>query len=125
MSLEDEFSELQRLLAQKDLITEPRKSSGSGFIELLLAKRKNIKYKMYQERGHSMPHIHIDYGRINHIASYSVETGERLEGNLPKKYDSDISSWLSTNREKLVKLWQLLQDAGETSAIIGELQGDV
>lgn len=125
MSLEDEFSELQRLLAQKDLITEPRKGSGSGFIELLLAKRKNIKYKMYQERGHSMPHIHIDYGHMSHVASYSVETGERLEGNLPKKYDTDVSSWLSTNKEKLVEIWKSLQDGGEPSAIIGELQGDV
>jgi hypothetical protein len=110
VSLEDEFSELQRLLAQKDLITEPRKGSGSGFIELLLAKRKNIKYKMYQERGHIMPHIHIDYGRTIHVASYSVETGERLEGNLPKKYDIDVSNWLSTNKEKLVEIWKSFQD---------------
>lgn len=125
MSLEDEVSELQRLLAQKDLITEPRKGSGSGLIELLLAKRKNIKYKMYQERGHSMPHIHINYGHMNHAASYSVETGERLEGNLHKSYDIDVSSWLSTNRERLVEIWRSLQDCGEPSAIIGELQGDV
>nr|WP_019366914.1 DUF4160 domain-containing protein [Pseudomonas luteola] len=125
MSIEDEFSELQRLLAQKDLITEPRKGSGSGFVELLLAKRKNIKYKMYQERGHSTPHIHIDYGRMNHVASYSVETGERMEGNLPKKYDTDVSNWLSTNKEKLVEIWKSLQSGGEPSAIIGELQGDV
>lgn len=125
MSLEDEFSELQRLLAQKDLITEQRKGSGSEFIELLLARRKKLKYRMYQERGHSIPHIHIDYGHMNHVASYSVETGERLEGNLPTKYDKDVSSWLSTNKEKLVEIWESLQDGGEPSAIIGELQGGV
>lgn len=125
MALEEEFSELQRLLAQRDLITEPRKSSSSGFIELLLAKRKNIKYKMYQERGHSMPHIHIDYGRMNHAASYAIETGERLEGNLPKEYDSDVSSWLSRNQGKLIELWKSLQDGEDPSPLVGELQGDV
>lgn len=125
MALEEEFSELQRLFAQKDLITEPKKQHRSGFIELLLAKRKNIKYKMYQEHGHSMPHIHIDYGNMNHAASYAIESGERLEGNLPKKYDSDVSSWLSRNQEKLMEIWGVLQDGEDPKPLVGELQGDV
>ncbi|ATC86219.1 DUF4160 domain-containing protein [Pseudoalteromonas arctica] len=39
-----------------------------------------MKIKIYQEKGHHLPHIHIDYGRQQHAASYAIETGERIEG---------------------------------------------
>jgi hypothetical protein len=51
MTLETEFYELQRLLAQTDLITEPLRKTSSGFVEALLAKRKPLKIKIYQETG--------------------------------------------------------------------------
>jgi hypothetical protein len=37
MSLDEEFKELQRLFAQKDDITQPRRPSKSDFMEILLA----------------------------------------------------------------------------------------
>ncbi|MGJ7462075.1 DUF4160 domain-containing protein [Halomonas sp. MA07-2] len=125
MSLDEEFDELQRLFAQKDLLTEPRRPAGNGFMEVLLAKRKNMKIKIYQERGHSLPHIHIDYGRQHHAASYAIESGERIEGNLSKKYDSDVSSWLERNREKLLKIWNALQAGTPHEPLMAELSGDV
>ena len=124
MPLDEEFSELQKLLAQKDLITESRKRASSGFTEFLLAKRRNMKYKIYQERGHTMPHIHIDYGRMNHAASFAITSGERLDGNLPKKYDSDISSWLSRNQNQVLKIWESLQNGEDPKDLTGKLLGD-
>lgn len=124
MSLEEEFDELQRLFAQKDLLTEPRKSSGSGFMEILLAKRKNMKIKIYQERGHHLPHIHIDYGKQRHAASYAIESGERIEGDLSKKYDSDVSSWLDRNRDKVLEIWNALQAGTQHEPLLAELAGD-
>lgn len=125
MSLEYEFDELQRLFAQKDLLTEPSRSSRSGFMEILLAKRKNMKIKIYQEKGHHLPHIHIDYGRQQHAASYAIETGERIEGNLPRKYDNDVSNWLEQNRDKVLEIWQSLQAGMPHEPLLAGLAGDV
>ena len=58
--LEEKLKLLQYDLAQIDLITASYNQSSSDSLELLLMKLKEIKLKMYQERGHFMPHIHID-----------------------------------------------------------------
>ena len=125
MSLDEEFSELQRLFAQKDMLTERRPQTRSGFMEILLIKRKNMKFKIYQEKGHHLPHIHIDYGNKNHVASYSIETTQRLDGSLPKKYDKDVSSWLESNKEKVLEVWDVLQLGKPHENLISELAGDV
>ncbi len=123
--LEEELNYLQRLLAQKDHIIAPSRSSNTAFQKFQLAKRKNMKFKMYQEKSHRLPHIHIDYGHENHTASYAIESGERLDGNLPKKYDSDVKNWISGNQEKLVEIWHSVQNCQDIKALIEELQGDV
>lgn len=76
MNLDEEFYELQKLFAQKDLLAEKRRSSGGGFMEILLVKRQNMKIKIYQEKGHQLPHIHIDYGnkRMLPVMPYNQET---------------------------------------------------
>jgi hypothetical protein len=125
MQLDEEFSELQRLFAQKDMLTDRRPQSRSGFMEILLIKRQNMKLKIYQEKGHHLPHIHIDYGNQNHVASYAIETGERLEGSLPKKYDQDVLSWLEYNRAKVLEIWQVLQVGEPHGNLISELCADV
>ena len=125
MSLDKEFSELQRLFAQKDMLTERRPQSRSGFTEILLIKRKNMKFKIYQEKGHHLPHIHIDYGNKNHVASYSIQTTKRLDGSLPKKYDKDVFSWLECNKEKVLEIWNALQLGEPHENLISELAGDV
>ena len=125
MNLDNEFSELQRLFAQNDSLTDKRPHSKNGFMELLLIKRKNIKFKIYQEKGHQLPHIHIDYGKQNHVASYDVASSERLEGNLPKKYDRDVLSWLERNRGKVLKIWSVLQAGESHNNLVAELTGDL
>lgn len=124
MGLEEEFTELQNLFAQKDPITQPRKASKNGFMEILLAKRKNMKIKIYQEKGHKLPHIHIGYGKKNHAASYSIESGDRLEGDLPKKYDSDVVFWLNRNRCQILEIWHTLQKGNAHETLVAELAGD-
>src|SRR5712691_11521708 len=73
---------LQLAFAQIDMMTQP--SMGLGYIELLLMRYKALKIKIYQEVGHRLPHVHIDYGRDHHVASYMIENGRRLSGNLDK-----------------------------------------
>lgn len=125
MNLDEEFYELQRLFAQKDLLTEKRRSSGGGFMEILLVKRQKMKIKIYQEKGHQLPHIHIDYGKQTHAASYAIQSGDRIEGNLSKKYDSDVSSWLGRNRDKILEIWNALQVGAPYEPLIAELTGGV
>lgn len=125
MSLEKEFDELQKLFSQNDLLTEPRPSAKNGFIEILLAKRKNMKIKIYQETGHHLPHIHIDYGNQCHSASYAIESGARIEGSLHKKYDADVSDWLDRNRSKVLEVWNALQVGEAYEPLLAELAADV
>ncbi|MBA6340024.1 DUF4160 domain-containing protein [Colwellia sp. MB02u-10] len=121
MSLDKEFDDLQQLFAQKDLLTEPIRSAGSGFMEILLLKRKNMKIKIYQEKGHQLPHIHIDYGKKRHTASYSIDSGQRIKGELSKKYDSDVSNWLKRNRKKVLEVWDSLQVGMSHEHLLSEL----
>lgn len=125
MKLKAELSELQRLLAQTDLITGYMQSSNSGFVEALLAKRKPLKVKIYQEVGHSMPHVHVDYGRRHHVATYRVNDGERIEGNLDKKYDSDVSNWLVRNNNVILVVWDELQSGKDPKELIATLPEDL
>ncbi|OHY99665.1 hypothetical protein BC443_08285 [Salinicola sp. MIT1003] len=83
-----------------------------------------MKIKIYQEKRHPLPHIHIDYGKQQHAASYSIESGERIEGSLPKKYDRDVSDWLVRNREKILMIWTSLQAGMPHEPLIIKLAGD-
>ncbi|MBI4006834.1 MAG: DUF4160 domain-containing protein [Gammaproteobacteria bacterium] len=124
MNLESEIKELQRQLAQVDLVTESSTRSGSKLLELLLLKSKDIKVKMYQEQGHAMPHIHIDYGRQHHVASFSIEPPARLEGTLDRKYDKEVTKWVASHKHKLLEIWKTLQAGGETTSLVAELAGN-
>ena len=71
---------------------------------------QNLKIKMYQEKTHPRPHVHIDYGNSNHSASYSIKEGVRLAGNLPSKYDKKVKKWINKNTGDLIKIWDEIQD---------------
>jgi hypothetical protein len=115
--------ELQRNLAQVDLLTRPARSSG-GFTEFLIVKRDNLKLKMYQETGHNLPHIHIDYGKVAHAASYGVDPPVRIAGKLASKYDRSVLEWLREHKDELMMLWELLQAGDDPSAAVVSLRGD-
>lgn len=122
--LESEVSELQRHLAQVDLLTGTTRQRNKDAIEFLLFKRSNLRFKMYQEPGHSLPHIHIDYGRENHIASYSIDPAARIVGTLDRKYDRTVTEWVSSHKEMLLNLWTVVQAGGKVSNLAIELAGD-
>ncbi len=126
MSYQEIVETLQRKLAEIDLLTEPRprRHSRPGFIELLLLKLKDIKLKMYQERGHAMPHIHIDYGNQHHVASFSVHNPSRIEGSLHSKYDNPIIAWITENSEMLLRIWSEAQTGGNPNCLIAQLAGN-
>ena len=73
---------------------------------------------MYQEPNHGRPQFHVDYGKDNHTASYAVDDGERLDGNLPSKYDKAITRWADANRDQLLSTWNDLQSGSDGASFI-------
>lgn len=98
-------------------------ASNSERIEFLLVRLKELKIKMYQEAGHHTPHLHIDYGKLNHVASYSIGDGRRVAGSLSSKYDRAVLEWISEHRDRLFKIWETTQSGGDPNCLIGELPG--
>jgi Domain of unknown function (DUF4160) len=86
-----------------------------------IARIQALKLKMYQEPGHSLPHIHVDLGRQHHIASYSIDPAKLLEGRLNARSDFIVLDWLATNKERLIGFWHSLQDGQPDFSIIAEL----
>ena len=122
MDFDNEARELQDELALIDMLSRP--GSGGRYTEFLVKKLQNMKIKMYQETGHSMPHVHIDYGNQNHSASYSINRCEKLAGNLDRKYDAKVKGWIQNNQSKLLNLWENTQSGQSVENIIAEIQGN-
>ncbi len=70
-------------------------------------------------KEHNPPHIHVHYQ--DDIATFSVESGELLDGKLPKRQIKLVSAWIEIHREELMADWQLCQ-AGEKPFTIEPLQ---
>lgn len=121
MSLHEITKSLQRSLAETDFLYEPRPPARADSLELLLLRLKDIKIKLYQETRHKLPHIHIDYGRKNHAASYSIESHKIIEGSLPKRYDQNIVSWLSENKDLIIKIWYEVQAGGNPELLVAQI----
>lgn len=125
MSNSPNLEALQNDLAYVDLLTKKPKNSRSDLLEILLFKKEQIKLKMYQEPNHGRAHFHVDYGAKNHSASYAVDTGDRIDGSLPTKYDKAVSSWAAKNRDQLLSTWNDLQagiDGGQFISTLSALQ---
>ncbi|HEY5130065.1 MAG TPA: hypothetical protein VIJ35_22745 [Bradyrhizobium sp.] len=75
-----ELEDLQYRLGEIDLLTRPSRSGGKNLIEFLVVELEGIaiKIRMDGDRNHARPHIHIDYGKKRHAASYAIDNGERL-----------------------------------------------
>jgi hypothetical protein len=113
MKIETELKELQKQLAQVDLLNAVTTRDGTGGLELLLARRKTLKFKMYQEPGHRLPHIHIGHGSRRHVASYAIDPAKRLAGSFNNNYDYVIIEWISLNVASLLDLWAAIQSGEE------------
>ena len=124
MNLDQEVIELQRQLATIDLLSRPSRPTRPGWTEFLVLKRGDLKVKMYQEPGHALPHVHVDYGGRNHVASYSIDPTELLAGNLDRKYERTVTEWISARRPQLLDVWRAAQLGGETRELIVALAGD-
>ena len=88
----------------------------------LVRRIDQLKLKMYQERGHALPHIHVDLGPKHHVASYSLDPAKRLEGKMGKAHDRAVLSWIARNRRALLALWKQLQSGSAAELLLADLR---
>ena len=123
VKLDVEMESLQKKLALIDLTTTTTHNSDDCF-HLLLYKLQSIKLKMYAEKKHSRPHLHIDYGKHFHCASFSIKPSHILAGSLAKKYDKAITEWIDENQDTLLRVWEKLQCGEDPHPFVKILKGD-
>ena len=70
------------------------------------------------ETGHSEPHVHIDYGKQSHTASFAIRDGRMLAGNLDRKYEKTITEWIDNHRDTLGDLWTTAQSGEPINELI-------
>jgi len=112
MTLKKELAELQDKLAVADLSMRP--SAPRGLVTFSVKELKEIQIRMEGNKNHKRPHVHVDYGKQHHVASYAIDTGDRLVGDLDPRYDRHVRAWIEGHRSKLLLVWALTQ-AGEKS----------
>jgi hypothetical protein len=123
VNLEKSLAELQDAFATVDLLTRPPRPNDAAWMEILLKQLQAIRIRMDGNRNHKRPHVHIDYGRDFHVASYAIDTGERLVGTLNSKYDRAARDWIVGNKAKLLQAWELLRAGRTAKPIACELRG--
>lgn len=64
-----------------------------------------LKMYFYDNKKHSMPHIHAEYAE--YIASISIEDGEVLSGHLPAKKLKLVQAWIEIHKDALLADWKL------------------
>jgi hypothetical protein len=122
MGLEEAAERLQYDLGLIDLLSRPSGSGKEGYAELMVVRLAPLKIKIYPEDGpHKEPHVHIDYGKRPHQASYAIRTGQCLVGNLDRKYEKKIQEWIEAHRDGLVEIWTTIKSGNDPEYLIAEL----
>jgi hypothetical protein len=94
-----------------------------GFNAYLLRRLQRLKLKMYQEPGHALPHLHVDYGKENHTASYAIDPPRLLVGGLRPREETVVLTWIGAHKDQLLAAWRSFQDGNPNSALLAELRG--
>ncbi len=69
----------------------------------IIARFYGIVIKMYFKE-HGIPHFHAIYGEYS--GTFSIETLEMIEGNLPNRAQKMIKEWGMMYKNELIKLWK-------------------
>ena len=59
----------------------------------------------FDNKKHHRPHIHSQYGE--HEAVIAIDTGEVLEGDLPRTKMKLVQAWIEIHKDELMADWQL------------------
>jgi Domain of unknown function (DUF4160) len=59
----------------------------------------------FDNKGHHTPHFHVEYAEFT--AVLAIESGEVLEGELPRNKMKLVQAWLEIHREEIMADWTL------------------
>ena len=79
-------------------------------MELLVMRKGLLELRMYKEKAHPRPHIHIEY-KSEFEASYALDPVTLLAGYMPRKYEDTILPFVQANRSLLIDRWRTLNGA--------------
>ena len=119
LSIKRELRQLQYDLAVSDSFARPLMP---GCMQFLVVALKDVTLRMDANTNHKRPHIHIEYGKNHHAASYAIDNGECLAGDLETRRDRLVRAWIASNRTKLLELWKAAHDGKKFDAIVTELR---
>lgn len=115
------FRALKRLqsrfasVAKKSLLERMAKQ---GRKPKLVHKIDSVSLRVYPEKNHWLPHFHIQFKNKEFSASYEIETGRKLAGRLPAKYEDAMLEWALKNKALLHKEWAALKAGGSTQLTV-------
>jgi hypothetical protein len=81
-----------------------------------------VKLRIDGDLTHARPHLHVDYGRNRHKASYAIDNGDRLAGGLDRKYDKVVRAWIERNRKLLTSAWKAITGGGTYMELVFQLR---
>jgi hypothetical protein len=64
-----------------------------------------VRMYLLDNQHHNLPHIHARYAEFE--ASLSIDDGEILAGDLPRKQLRLVQAWIEIHRDELRADWQL------------------
>jgi integrase len=118
MGLEEAAKRLQYDLGVIDLLTRSSRSGREGYVELMVVRLAPLKIKIYPEDGpHKEPHVHIDYGKRPHQASYAIRTGRLAFEHLRARAQMDDFHFHDLRHEGISRLFELGLNIAEVSTI--------
>jgi hypothetical protein len=59
----------------------------------------------FDNKKHHLPHIHAQY--VEHATIIAVDSGEVMDGDLPRSKMKLVQAWIEIHREELLADWQL------------------
>ena len=59
--------------------------------------------KIFFTREHNPPHFHALYGE--HNAEISIETGNMIEGDLPRRAQIMVKEWWEIHKDEISEMW--------------------
>ena len=108
----DDFEELlEKLFWLLKRVDYERLPKSEGILsKLIVARVEELEIRMDGNKNHARGHVHIKYKKDDHRASYAIDDGSRLAGELPRYYDRVIKGWIVENQHGLKELWTSVRE---------------
>jgi len=79
-----------------------------------------VRMYFFDNKQHHLPHIHVEYQGQKTV--FDINTGELIEGSLPRKQLRLVQAWIELRRDELLADWHLAVN-GEEPVKIAPLVG--